>query len=81
MATERDPERAIAILRAWPRESPNQPIIAIYSPATKATSPEWIFYQGRRAGDLAVSEEAIQRRGQLDLRRDGPDDTWQAYPK
>ncbi len=56
----------------------------MYNPATTKTSASWIFYQDNRTSDLEVFEDAVRplrQRGQLDLRRDGSEGTWRAYPK
>lgn len=84
MATERDPDRTMETLRAWRSAGREQPIIAVYNPATAKIGASWIFYQDNRGGDLEVSEDAIgplRQQGRLDLRRDGPEDTWRAYPR
>ncbi len=84
MATERAPGRTLDTLRQWHKEGTEQPIIAVYTPGARAADASWIFYQGNRAGDFEVFEKAIQpllHQGQLDLRRDGPEGTWRAYPK
>lgn len=82
MAAERDPERALATLRAWAKEFPRQPIITVYFPATPTAEAEWAFQQRGRDEFLAVPEETIeqlQSRGLLAIRRNAIDGTWRAH--
>lgn len=83
MTTEKDPDVAIEMLRAWKRDVSDQPISAAYSKATATLGAKWVFRQESREESLQLSGasvELLQSRDQIKIRPDGPGSSWRAYP-